>query len=157
MAIYFLDSSALVKRYISETGSNWVCNLFDPSLGNQFFIAAIAAIAGVEIVSAITRREKNGSINVTGAIAVRNQFKQDFQTEYQIIEISEKIINSAINIAESYALRGYDAVQLASGRELNILCITNGLTRVKFVSADNNLNIAGSGEGLIVENLNDYS
>ncbi len=154
MAIYFLDSSALVKRYIRETGSNWVCNLFDPSLGNQFFIAAIA---GVEIVYAITRRAKNGSLNVTDAIAIRNQFKQDFQTEYQIIEISEKIINSAINIAESYASRGYDAVQLASGRELNILCITNGLTRVKFVSADNNLNIAGSGEGLIVENLNDYS
>jgi len=40
MAIYFLDSSALVKRYISETGSNWVYDLFAPSLGNQFFIAA---------------------------------------------------------------------------------------------------------------------
>jgi len=153
MAIYFLDSSALVKRYISETGSNWVCNLFDPSLGNQFFIAAIA---GVEIVSAITRRAKNGSINVTDAIAIRNQFKQDFQTEYQIIEISDKIINSAINIAELYALRGYDAVQLASGRELNILCIANGLTGVNFVSADNNLNTAASGEGLIIENPNNY-
>ena len=153
MAIYFLDSSALVKRYISETGSNWVCNLFDPSLGNQFFIAAIA---GVEIVSAITRRAKNGGINVADAIAVRDQFKQDFQTEYQIIEISDKIINSAINIAESYALRGYDAVQLASGRELNILCIANGLNGVNFVSADNNLNTAAIGEGLIIENPNNH-
>jgi len=154
MAIYFLDSSALVKRYIRETGSNWVCNLFNPSLGNQFFIAAIA---GVEIVSAITRRAKNGSLNVADAIAIRNQFKQDFQTEYQIIEISDKIINSAINIAESYALRGYEAVQLASGRELNILCITNVLTGANFVSADNNLNTAASDEGLIVENPNDYT
>ena len=153
MAIYFLDSSALVKRYISETGSNWVCNLFDPSLGNQFFIAAIA---GVEIVSAITRRAKNGGINVADAIAVREQFKQDFQTEYQIIEISDKIINSAINIAESYALRGYDAVQLASGRELNILCIANGLNGVNFVSADNNLNTAAMGEGLIIKNPNNH-
>lgn len=153
MAIYFLDSSALVKRYISETGSNWVCNLFDPSLGNQFFIAAIA---GVEIVSAITRRAKNGGINVADAIAVRDQFKQDFQTEYQIIEISDKIINSAINIAESYALRGYDAVQLASGRELNILCIANGLNGVNFVSADNNLNTAAMGEGLIIKNPNNH-
>ncbi|MFM7885385.1 MAG: type II toxin-antitoxin system VapC family toxin [Pseudanabaena sp.] len=153
MAIYFLDSSALVKRYISETGSSWVCNLFDPTLGNQFFVAAIA---GVEIVSAITRRAKNGSINVADAISVRNQFKQDFQTEYQIIEISGKIINSAISVAESYALRGYDAVQLASGRELNILCITNGLAGIHFVSADNNLNTAASDEGLIIENPNNY-
>ena len=153
MAIYFLDSGALVKRYISETGSNWVCNLFHPSLGNQFFIAAIS---GVEIVSAITRRAKNGSINFSEAIATRNQFKQDFQSEYQIIEISERIINSAISIAESYALRGYDAVQLASGRELNILCITNGLVGINFVSADNSLNTAASGEGLIIENPNNY-
>ena len=145
---------ALVKRYIRETGSNWVCDLFDPNLGNQFFIAAIA---DVEIVSAITRRAKNGSINITDAIAIRNQFKKDFQTEYQIIEISEKIINSAINIAELYALRGYDAVQLASGRELNILCITNGLTAVNFVSADNSLNTAALNEGLIIENPNNYN
>ena len=153
MAIYFLDSSALVKRYINETGSDWVCNLFDPRLGNQFFVAAIA---GVEIVSAITRRSKNGSISVADALAVRNQFKQDFQTEYQIIEISHKVINSAINMAELYALRGYDAVQLASGQELNILCITNGLVGINFVSADNNLNTAALAEGLFLENPNNY-
>ena len=42
MAVYFIDSSALVKRYISETGSTWVLNLFDPGLNNQVLIAAIA-------------------------------------------------------------------------------------------------------------------
>ena len=154
MAIYFLDSSALVKRYIRETGSNWMCNLFDSSLGNQFFIAAIT---GVEIISAITRRAKNGSINVADAIAICSQFKQDFQTEYQIIEISDRVINSAINIAESYALRGYDSVQLASGFELNTLCITNGLTGINFVSVDNNLNTAALGKGLMIENPNNHT
>ncbi|MEE3719522.1 type II toxin-antitoxin system VapC family toxin [Tumidithrix elongata RA019] len=153
MAIYFLDSSALVKRYISENGSNWIYNLFEPSLGNQFFIAAITS---VEIISAITRRAKSGSINIADAIAIRNQFKKDFQAEYQVIEISEKIINSAINMAELYTLRGYDAVQLASGCELNILCITNGLLGVNFVSADNDLNKAALDEGLVIENPNNY-
>ncbi len=51
MAIYFLDSSALVKRYIDETGSNWVLGLFDSMLDAEFFVAAIT---GVEIVAAIT-------------------------------------------------------------------------------------------------------
>ena len=37
MAIYFIDSSALVKRYISETGSTWVLGLFDPALSNEVF------------------------------------------------------------------------------------------------------------------------
>jgi uncharacterized protein len=32
MAVYFVDSSALVKRYISERVSTWVLGLFDSAL-----------------------------------------------------------------------------------------------------------------------------
>jgi predicted nucleic acid-binding protein len=42
MGIYFLDSSALVKRYVSETGSPWVIQQLDPVLQHDAFIAAIA-------------------------------------------------------------------------------------------------------------------
>lgn len=154
MAIYFLDSSAIAKRYLKEIGSTWLCDLFDPNLDNQFFVTAIT---GVEIISAITRRVKSGSIRDIDAINIRNQFIQDFQSEYQVIEISENIIYSAMTMAEAYALRGYDAVQLASGRELNILSITSGLPKVIFVSADNHLNSAALGEGLVIENPNNYS
>lgn len=153
MAIYFLDSSAIAKRYINETGSTWICSLFDQVLNNQFFITAITR---VEIISAITRRAKSGSISSEDAIAIRHQFKEDIQSEYQVIEITENIINSAMIMAEVYALRGYDAVQLASGRELNILCVTNSLPSVIFVSADNNLNAAALAEGLVIKNPNDY-
>ncbi|MFB2970764.1 type II toxin-antitoxin system VapC family toxin [Aerosakkonema sp. BLCC-F183] len=71
MAIYFIDSSALVKRYISEIGSAWVLGLFDPTLNNEVFIAAIT---GVEIIAAITRRSRSGSISITDATLIRNQF-----------------------------------------------------------------------------------
>ncbi|MCL1469443.1 hypothetical protein [Argonema antarcticum] len=47
MAIYFIDSSTLVKRYISEIGSAWVLGLFDPTLNNEVYIGAIT---GVEII-----------------------------------------------------------------------------------------------------------
>jgi predicted nucleic acid-binding protein len=153
MAIYFLDSSALVKRYINEVGSKWICDLFEPDLGNQFFVAAITS---VEIISAITRRAKGGSINLTGAKTIGIQLKKDFDSQYQVIEISEDIINSAISMVETYSLRGYDAVQLASGRELNILCAANDLPVVIFVSADKELNKATLIEGLVVENPNNY-
>jgi predicted nucleic acid-binding protein len=153
MAIYFLDTSAIVKRYINEIGSTWICTLFEPSLNNQFFITAITS---VEIISAITRRAKSGSISSTDAATICSQFKQDFQSQYQVIEISETVVNSAMTMAELYTLRGYDAVQLASGRELNILCNKNGLPAVIFVSADNELNRAASREGLAIENPNNY-
>ncbi|GFE68608.1 hypothetical protein [Chroococcus sp. FPU101] len=41
MAVYFIDSSALVKRYVNEIGSAYVLEIFNPSLNNEVFIASI--------------------------------------------------------------------------------------------------------------------
>lgn len=153
MAIYFLDSSALVKRYINETGSAWVLGLFIPTLSNDFFVAAIT---GVEIVAAITRRARNGSVTAADAALVCNQLRSDLQSDYQVIEITEEIINSAMALAETQGLRGYDAVQLAAGCAINELCIANGLSPIIFVSADEELNLAAVNEGLLIENPNHY-
>lgn len=153
MAAYYLDSSALVKRYVSEIGSAWVLSLFDPLLKNDVLIAAITS---VEIIAAITRRSRGGSIIGTDAIAVCNQFKSDLRSEYQVIEITESIINSAMVLAQVYGLRGYDAVQLGAGCAVNALCIANSLPLVTFVSADSELNAAAASEGLLVENPNNY-
>jgi predicted nucleic acid-binding protein len=152
MAIYFMDSSALVKRYINETGSARVLDLFDPTLKNEVFVAAIT---GVEIVAAITRRARSGSISTTDAAAVCNQFRNDFQIEYQIIEITESIIISGMTLAETHGLRGYDAIQLAAGCTVNSLCIASGLAPTVLVSADSELNVAASNEGLVIENPNE--
>ncbi|MEH2262435.1 type II toxin-antitoxin system VapC family toxin [Nostoc sp.] len=153
MAVYFLDSSALVKRYISETGSVWVLGLFDPALNNEAFIAAITA---VEIIAAITRRSRSGSISITDATITRNQFKRDLQKDYQIVEITENIINYGMVLSETYGLRGYDAIQLAVGCVVNTISIANGLPPITFVSADNELNAAVVSEGLMIENPNTH-
>jgi predicted nucleic acid-binding protein len=76
MAVYFLDSSALVKRYVNETGSAWVLGLYTPMPGNEFFVAATT---GVEIVAAITRRARNGSIAIADAALVCNQLRSDLR------------------------------------------------------------------------------
>ena len=153
MPVYFMDSSALVKRYISETGSTWVLGLFDPKLNNEVFIAAITS---VEITAAITRRSRGGSISVVDAKVICNQLRNDLHRDYQIVEITESIINSGMAFAQTYGLRGYDAIQLAVGRVVNTLCIASGLPAITFVSADNELNAAGISEGLVIENPNSH-
>lgn len=153
MAIYFIDSSTLVKRYISETGSAWVLALFEPTLNNEVFIAAITS---VEIIAAITRRSRGGSISVVDVTATCNQLKSDLRKDYQIVEITESIINSGMALAEAYGLRGYDAIQLAVACAVNTLCIASGLPAMTFVSADNELNAAAVSEGLVVENPNSH-
>ena len=52
MAVYFFDSSAIVKRYVREVGSAWVLGITDPAASHHLYVARIA---GVEVVSALTR------------------------------------------------------------------------------------------------------
>lgn len=153
MAVYFLDSSALVKRYVNEIGSTWILGLFDPAVDNEFFVAAIT---GVEIIAAITRRTRSGSIKTADAAIVYNQLKSDLQTDYQVIEITQGIISLGMTLAETQGLRGYDAVQLAAGCAINELCVSNGLSPIIFVCADEELNLAAINKGLLVENPNNY-
>ena len=151
MAIYFCESSALVKRYVHETGSDWMLTLLAPHVGHSCYIARIT---GVEVVSAITRRTRGGDITATDAVSALAQFRQDFVTTYRIIEITPALIVRAMALAETHALRGYDAVQLAAAVEVNVQMHTLGLPTLTCISADGTLNAAAGLEGLAVEDPN---
>ncbi len=154
MSDFFLDTSALVKRYVQETGSRWIANLFDQTLKHEIFVAVITP---VELISAITRRSRAGNISPSNTLAALSNFKVDLMTQYQEVNLTPGVISTAIDLAEKHGLRGYDAVQLAAALETNTLLVANGLPPLIFVSADSNLNIVASLTGLTVENPNDYS
>ncbi|MGI8668725.1 MAG: type II toxin-antitoxin system VapC family toxin, partial [Aridibacter sp.] len=65
-------------------------------------------------------------------------------------------INSAMILADKYALRGYDAVQLAAAVEIETERKSLGASHLIFVSADNELNDAAKTEGLATENPSNY-
>ena len=75
MAVHFFDSSSLVKRYVSETGSAWVQSLVGPTTGHQNYIARIT---GAEVVAAIARRARGGSLSASDATAMLTAFRHDF-------------------------------------------------------------------------------
>ena len=50
MAVYFLDSSALVKRYITETGTLWVRRLCEPAAGHELQAEVVAYLSGQQEV-----------------------------------------------------------------------------------------------------------
>lgn len=153
MAAFFCDSSAIVKRYVAEIGSKWVSAIIDPEDGNRIYVARITL---VEVVSAISRREKGGHITTSDADISRSKFEQDFFIQFRKVEISESLTEKAAQLAKKYALRGYDAVQLAAALETESERITSGLSSVTLLSADADLNAAAVSEGLAVENPNDY-
>jgi uncharacterized protein len=71
-----------------------------------------------------------------------------------VIEITSTLVTRAMAFAETYALRGYDAVQLAAAVEVHTRGDTLGLPVLTLVSADEDLNIAATAEGLAVEHPN---
>lgn len=149
MAHYFLDSSGLVKRYVAETGSGWVQSLYAPDAGNTIYISRIT---GAEVIAAIFRRLRVGDLRPEDAQAVGRWFKDDFGRTYRVIEVTADVVERAMNLAEARALRGYDAVQLATALELHRLRQETNLPLLTFVSADGDLNEAAEAEGLLTDN-----
>jgi uncharacterized protein len=89
VAVYFFDSSALVKRYAHETGSAWVLAITEPTAGHALYIARITA---VEVVSAMARRQRGGSVTETDAATAMMDFRHDLSRQYRVIEITRTVI-----------------------------------------------------------------
>ncbi|MEX2560443.1 MAG: type II toxin-antitoxin system VapC family toxin [Pirellulales bacterium] len=153
MASFFLDTSAIVKRYISEAGTGWVVSLADPATRNDLYIARIAE---VEVTSAIVRRDRGGSLAPSVATAALMQFRHDLANQYQTTEITDALLARATSFAESDGLRAYDAVQLAAVVELAEQHKALSLASPILVSADQELNAAAIAAGMTVENPNTH-
>ena len=92
MTVYFFDSSALVKRYAHEMGSEWIVALSEPAAGHSLYIARITA---VEVVSALIRRQQGGSVSETDVATAMAAFRHDLSHQYRVIEITPSVITRA--------------------------------------------------------------
>jgi len=153
MPIYFLDSSALAKRYVAELGSNWVKSICNPAARN---VIACSNLTEVEVSSAFCRRCREGHITTNERNGLIATLHHDCNTEYYLLEVTNTIRNRAIDLLKNYPLRGYDAIQLATALVANQILVSYGLPALTFVCADNRLCNAADSEGLIVENPNNY-
>ena len=153
MAHYYLDSSALVERYVSEAGTLWVDRLCDAASGHTLYTVRVSA---AEIIAALFRRVRIGSLSLSDAQAQATQFKADLVFDYHIIEVTGPVVDAAMALAEHHGLRRYDAIQLAGALELQKVLSASGLPPLTFVCADTDLNTAAAAEGLPVEDPNSH-
>jgi uncharacterized protein len=152
-AAYFFDSSAIVKRYVRETGTAWVRRLTRRGQPDPIYLARITA---VEVTSAVARRRQTGKPTPARAQSIFALFRGHLIKRYLIVEMTPALVNDAMRLADIHELRAYDAVQLAAALELNLRWLVAGLGSIIMVSADRDLNTAATAEGLTVENPNNY-
>lgn len=141
MSCFFVDTSALAKRYIAEQGSEWLLSWIEPTAGNT---VSIAEITHVEMFSLLARRQREGSLTTENADAL--------QDECLVLPLDSEILQQARLLVTKYPLRSLDAIQLASALQARkVLAVS-----ITFISADNNLLNAASAEGFPIDNPNHY-
>ena len=75
--------------------------------------------------------------------------------QYQAVDITATLIARAMALAETHALRGYDAVQCAAALDVHTSRRAFGMSTLTLVCADGALNAAATAEGLLVEDPNE--
>jgi len=107
----YLDTSALVKKYVEETRSGEVRRC----IGRHQSIAT-ATIARAEAAATFARAVRRGSLPEAAARAGHQRFVREWKT-YMRIRVTESLVARADDIAWAFRLRGYDAVHLAAALE----------------------------------------
>jgi predicted nucleic acid-binding protein len=142
LALYYLETSALVKLYVRETGTDRLLQLASNAVENRF---AVLTLSQVEVRSAIRRREREGDISPKLAGLVLDRFQQHLEDRFLRQALTDSVLDGASELLDRYALRAYDAIQLAGCLALKI---TVGTESPIFVCSDRQLLEAARSEQL---------
>lgn len=104
----FFDSSAFVKRYISEAGTNAVLVWCD-----QATEIILSGIALPEIVSAFCRLQREGKITDVQYRQLKSLLLADIE-DAAICDLTPAVLMQAISSLENNVLRGMDAIHIGS-------------------------------------------
>ncbi|MBM4033980.1 MAG: type II toxin-antitoxin system VapC family toxin [Planctomycetes bacterium] len=88
MTVYYLDSSAWVKRYCQEPGSAWIAALFaqNPNL-------ACCALGIVGVTAALSRKAKAGELDAAACAAKLALADSDW-SGFTALELTEELLDT---------------------------------------------------------------
>ena len=126
MTFVYFDTSALVKRYVSEPGSLRVRAF----LRRHDLLSS--AVTPVEVLSALCRRKHSGDLSQENFTAVLRRVQSD-RMRWELVEVGATVLSRAEEIVQgSVGVRALDAIHLAS---LVTFQTASGI-RIPFVTGD---------------------
>jgi uncharacterized protein len=147
LSVFFLDTSALAKRYMSELGSSWVRSWILPKMGNTIIVSRLAT---VEMISLMIRKQREGVVSAGDFRRNRNNFFLHLRNQYEIIEFEPKVLVTARALLVQHPLRTLDAIHLASALQAQ----KTFDIKLKFICADTRLLAIAAAEGLPTDDPN---
>lgn len=146
---YYLDTSALVKLYHQEAGTDQVEALFTQA-DNSLIISELAA---VELYSTVARKLRTGEITEEAFEEVCNNFDDDCNRRFVVTPLSATVSQKAKELLRKHgkvkALRSLDALHLGA------CSIAQADGSMIFVCSDNRLLEIAALEGHAVLNPED--
>jgi len=110
---YFFDTSALVKIYHNEVGSDIVLPIYNSE--NVIFVSELSKI---EFISTIYRKFRNAEISEEALEILKNKFLWDFNNRFQVILLGSAIIDLAFDSILQYGnikhIISLDSIHLAT-------------------------------------------
>ncbi len=131
--ILYLETSSLVKLYVTEDGSDVVRQLVDDAT-----VVATSIVAYAETRAALARLRRNGDLSAAKLAAVKRDFEEQWPA-FLAFGLTESLSREAGDFAERYALRGFDSLHLASFAEM---VRRSDSRETRFSSFDDRLNKA---------------
>ncbi|MCL6642777.1 MAG: type II toxin-antitoxin system VapC family toxin [Candidatus Bipolaricaulota bacterium] len=139
--ILYLDTSALVKLYVAEPGSDDVKAKVEATL-----VIAVSRVAYVEARAGLARKVREGEISREEYRRVVKDLDRDWG-KYCIVEVSESVAKLGGELTDTHPLKGFDALHLASALFLK----SRTHEEILFFCFDEKLKSAAEAEGLSVE------
>ena len=139
----YFDTSAIVKRFITEEGSAHVEALLtaEPRL-------ATSKVTYAEVHAGLARRLREGRVSAMVHRQLANRFDFDWES-YLAIDLIKPLLALTRDLVRRHPLRGFDAIHLASAINLQ----SRLREPIQLVAADNRLLTAASKEGLEVADV----
>jgi predicted nucleic acid-binding protein len=106
--ILYADTSALVKKYVVETGSSEVISFFE-----QYTVIGTATLTQVEMAAAMSKAVRRGLVEESETLTAWQDFLSHWLA-YMRLPVSDGIVERASALAWRHGLRAYDSVHLAS-------------------------------------------
>ena len=145
MALRYLDTSALVKLYVREPGTDAMLEMARREEGHEL---ALLALARVELVSGLRRRQREGDLDAQDVAAILARFERHLASRYLVQPVNDAVLGRAVELLERHPLKAYDALQLAGALALQQATSAAAAEPMVFVCADLSLLRAAAVEGL---------
>jgi len=138
--ILYCDTSALIKRYVEEQGTDAMDSLWLASLR-----IATSVVAFAETAATFSRKLREGILTEKEYAVALKTFKADFDS-FILVTVTPSLNEEIERLVREYPLRGFDAIHLSSA----LMIKTSGNVPVQFACFDRPLNEAALKEGLTV-------